>query len=139
MRLLLPLLAFLAVAGCQRASDPEPAAEPAPAAPPPATAEAPAADPGATPAVADVTVYVTEWCPYCRQAQAYLDAEGVPYTAVDIEESAEAYAAYEAAGGTGGIPLIVVGRTVMEGYSEPALAGTLAAAGLSPANRVTQP
>ena len=35
--------------------------------------------------MADVKIYVTEYCPYCVRAKALLDRKKVPYTAVDVE------------------------------------------------------
>jgi glutaredoxin 3 len=35
--------------------------------------------------MADVTIYVTAWCPYCVRARALLDRKKVPYTAVDVD------------------------------------------------------
>lgn len=117
----LVLVTVVLAAGCEPEAPPP--APPTPPAPSPIEAPTPR-----TPA--NVVVYVTEWCPYCRAAREYLDARDVPYTAIDIEASEEAHAAYRDAGGTGGIPLIVVGQTVMRGYSEPALADALEEAGL---------
>lgn len=77
-----------------------------------------------------MTVYVTEWCPYCQATREYLDEIGVEYTAVDIESSEEAYAEYAAQGGTGGIPLVVIGDTRIAGYSIPAFDEALDRAGL---------
>jgi glutaredoxin 3 len=34
-----------------------------------------------------ITVYATSWCPYCSRARALLDAKGVSYTLIDIEQS----------------------------------------------------
>lgn len=125
------VLVLLLAAGCRLESAPSEAASPATAADAPRPADAAPVVGDAAPSTPDgVVVYVTEWCPYCRAAQQYLDAADVPYTSIDIESSAEAHAAYQDAGGTGGIPLIVVGQTTMEGFSEPALANALAEAGL---------
>lgn len=117
---------LLAAVGCQPDVEPESAPVVAEAAAPTAAPSPAAPSEGAE----GVVVYVTEWCPYCRQAREYLDAEGVPYTAVDIEESEAAYAAYQEAGGTGGIPLVVIGETTMEGWSQEATEEALEGAGL---------
>ena len=79
---------------------------------------------------ADVTVYLTEWCPYCRATREYLDSIGVAYRPVDIEASEENYAEYAQQGGTGGIPLVVIGDTRIAGYSIPAMDEALDREGL---------
>lgn len=33
-----------------------------------------------------VVVYLTAWCPYCHRLRQGLDAAGVPYAAVDVEQ-----------------------------------------------------
>jgi glutaredoxin 3 len=38
-------------------------------------------------AMADVTVYTTEACPFCMRAKAFLDQRGVPYEEVFISRS----------------------------------------------------
>jgi len=90
---------------------PLPGAQPAPppdAPPPPTTADGKAA----------VTLYVTEWCPYCQQAREYMAAEDIPHRVVDIEKDEAGAREYQARGGTGGIPLVAVGTRVMEGWNE---------------------
>ena len=34
--------------------------------------------------MADVTVYVTNYCPYCVRAKGLLDRKKVPYTLIDV-------------------------------------------------------
>jgi mycoredoxin len=36
------------------------------------------------------TMYVTSWCPYCRNVKRWLDSHGVPFESINIEESEEA-------------------------------------------------
>jgi mycoredoxin len=36
------------------------------------------------------TMYVTSWCPYCRNVKRWLDSHNVPYETINIEEVAEA-------------------------------------------------
>lgn len=40
----------------------------------------------ALPAAGTVTMYSTTWCGYCRRLKSQLDAAGVGYTEVNIEE-----------------------------------------------------
>ena len=137
MRLsLLSLVLLLTAAGCRiepRAAD-APAAEPA-VLPGAAVAE-PARQPDQRPAEAvppgerpEVVLYVTEWCPYCKQAREYMDAEGVPHRVVDIEASDENRREYQARGGRGNIPLVAVGTETIEGWSADVARQMLDAAG----------
>jgi glutaredoxin len=98
-------------------------------------AEAPNPPPGAAPAAVPpapqrgtikpvnssasggVVLYVTSWCPYCRKAQDYLSRKGIRYSSVDIE-TPRGRDAYRAAGGGGGVPLMVSGARRVQGYSE---------------------
>jgi glutaredoxin len=76
----------------------------------------------------EVKMYATDWCPYCRKAQAYFAQHGIRYTHVDIEKSDAARAEYQRLGGRG-VPVILVGTQRMNGFSEERLAQMLKAAG----------
>ena len=41
-------------------------------------------------AIADLTIYSTQWCGYCHRLMKQLDREGVSYDVVDIEQVPEA-------------------------------------------------
>src|SRR3970040_1435496 len=64
-----------------------------------------------------VVMYATAWCPYCAKARAYFARTGAAYTEYDIEKSADAHAEFKRLGGRG-VPLILVGREKMNGFSE---------------------
>ena len=53
-----------------------------------------------------ITMYGADWCSDCRRSKALLDAEGVDYDYVDIEQSAEAADAAKAISGRLNIPVI---------------------------------
>ncbi|HEX4204281.1 MAG TPA: mycoredoxin [Ktedonobacteraceae bacterium] len=36
------------------------------------------------------TMYVTSWCPYCRNVKRWLDSHGVPFVSINIEENEDA-------------------------------------------------
>jgi glutaredoxin len=75
-------------------------------------------------AQAQVVMYATDWCGYCKQTRRFLDSKGIPYKEYDIEKSAEGRKAYEALGGRG-IPLIDVNGTIIRGFSEEAILAAL--------------
>jgi glutaredoxin len=64
-----------------------------------------------------VVMYATAWCPYCAKARGYFARTGTAYTEYDIEKSADARAEFKRLGGRG-VPLILVGREKMNGFSE---------------------
>jgi glutaredoxin len=77
-----------------------------------------------TQATANVVLYTTEWCGYCKLSRRFLDQKGIPYKEFDIEKDAEARKAYEALGG-GGIPFIDVNGTLIRGYDPDAILAAL--------------
>jgi len=64
-----------------------------------------------------VVMYSTPWCGYCKKAREYFKAHHIPYKDNDIESSASAKKTYDAFGGQG-VPVIFVGRSRMNGFSE---------------------
>jgi glutaredoxin len=84
--------------------------------------------PAAAAARAEVKMYSTDWCGYCRQAREYFARNGIRYTEVDIEKSAAARSEYERLGGRG-VPVILVGAQRMNGFSEPSMSALLKSAG----------
>lgn len=88
------------------------------------TRNIPAAAPAST---QTVIVYGTSWCGYCKQAQAWLKARGIPFEAKDVEEdesaASELAAKKQAAGkkNKGGVPWIDTGTELLAGFDVPAL------------------
>lgn len=78
---------------------------------------------------AEVVLYTTSSCPYCRRAIAYLDQIGQSYTNRNIEDDSAARDDMLAlTGGRSGVPVIVVGETWMQGWNQQHLDQLLAAA-----------
>jgi len=63
-----------------------------------------------------VVMYSTSWCGYCRKARKYFKANDIKYIEHDIERSLVAKRDYDRLGGNG-VPLIVVGKNKMSGFS----------------------
>ena len=76
----------------------------------------------------EIKMYATDWCTYCRKAQAFFAQQGIRYAHIDIEKSEAGKAEYQRHGGRG-VPLILVGTQRMNGFSEEGLAQMLKAAG----------
>jgi glutaredoxin len=78
--------------------------------------------------MADVTIYTTRSCGYCRAAMAHFDTLGLDYTNHDVENDEAARAEYlELTGGRRGVPVIVVGDAWIQGWSKPEFERLLAA------------
>ena len=89
-----------------------------------AAAGAPPAQAESTP---EIVMYATSWCPYCAQARAYFARAGIAYVEHDVEKSASAHVEFKRLGGRG-VPLIVVGREKLNGFSEQGFEHLLARA-----------
>lgn len=61
-----------------------------------------------------VEIYVTTWCPYCRQLEDFLKQKKVPYVRYDVERSVYGKKFY-ASMGQGGIPITKIGNTIIRG------------------------
>lgn len=74
---------------------------------------------------AQVRIYTTSYCGYCKQAKEYMDGEGIPYKELDVEYNDENHKQYQALGGRG-VPLILVGEQMMHGFNQNGLRQMLA-------------
>ena len=63
-----------------------------------------------------VTMYATSWCGYCKKARQYFTRKRIKYKEYNIESNYKAKMEYDQLGGRG-VPLIVVGKRVMRGFS----------------------
>ncbi len=78
-----------------------------------------------------VVLYVTEYCGFCRMAEALLGRRGIPFTAVDVTNSAEARQWLVQTTRQRTVPQIFIQRRSIGGYNELAAldrAGKLASA-----------
>jgi len=73
-----------------------------------------------TNARADIEVFVTSWCGYCRKMLGFLQEKGIPFTVHDIEKDSNASRAYRELGGNG-VPVVRVGSHVVHGYNPEAV------------------
>lgn len=64
-----------------------------------------------------VEIYGTKWCGYCKKARSYFNLRNIHYTDYDIEADANALAKFNNFGG-GGVPVIFVGNTRINGFDE---------------------
>ena len=67
----------------------------------------------------DVTIYTTNYCPYCRQAEKFLSDKGVPFKQVDVtDDQAMREKLVEMSGGRRTVPQIFIGEEAIGGYSD---------------------
>jgi len=66
-----------------------------------------------------VILYSTTWCGYCKKARNYFAANNIPYTEYDIENSEKGKRDYKKLGAKG-VPVILVGKKRLNGFSEAA-------------------
>ena len=62
-------------------------------------------------------MYSTAWCGYCKKARQYFTANKIAFSEYDIEKSKAAQRHYQKIGGSGSVPLIIVGKRKMQGFS----------------------
>lgn len=66
-----------------------------------------------------VIMYGTSWCGYCKKAREYFHAHNISYTDYDIEIDSRAKQLYNQLG-VSGVPVILVGKMEMQGFSASA-------------------
>lgn len=66
--------------------------------------------------MAEVTVYSTKNCPYCRMVKAFLEKQGVPYTNIDVGEDQEAAKKMVEISGQYGVPVSTIGEEIIIGF-----------------------
>ena len=81
---------------------------------------------------AQVTIYSTTWCAFCKTEKQYLDKLGVKYIAKDVEEDKAAYD--ELMGKLGdkfqGVPVTDIAGEVILGFNRPKIDEVLKAKNL---------
>ncbi len=63
-----------------------------------------------------VVMYSAEWCGVCTRAKAYFKKNKIPFQELDIDKSEKARKGFEKLQGRG-VPIILVGRKRMNGFS----------------------
>lgn len=70
-----------------------------------------------------IKVFALSTCPYCKQARAFLDDNGTPYEAVEVDkltgqERADAVEEVKRLSGGTSFPVIVMGDEVVVGFDK---------------------
>jgi len=66
-----------------------------------------------------VIMYSASWCGVCKQARRYFQANRIKFTEYDVEQSAKGGREFAKLGGRG-VPVILVGKRRMNGFSQTA-------------------
>jgi glutaredoxin len=72
-----------------------------------------------------VTLYATDWCPYCAKTRALLEREHIAYQEYNIETSEEGRSQYQRLAGKG-VPVLLIDGEVVRGYHEKTIVAALA-------------
>lgn len=72
-----------------------------------------------------VTLYATDWCPYCAKTRALLEQLHVPYKEYNIETSEEGRDQYQRLAGKG-VPVLLIDGEVVRGFNENNIVAALA-------------
>ena len=68
--------------------------------------------------IPDVELYIKSWCPYCKNALAFLQARGIPFVAYDIEKDKNAAFRKRLLDGDKGVPFAIIYGQPVRGFSE---------------------
>ena len=80
--------------------------------------------------MAEVKLYSTPSCPYCRMAKDFLAQEGVEFTAVDVSEDEVAAQEMMDKSGQLGVPVMELDDVIIVGFEREAYEKALVDAGV---------
>ncbi|HCC22541.1 NrdH-redoxin [Candidatus Uhrbacteria bacterium RIFOXYC2_FULL_47_19] len=72
-----------------------------------------------------VTVYSTPTCPYCVMVKSFLKERGIDYRDINVATDEEAAREMVEKTGQMGVPVIMIGETVIIGFDQEAIIKTL--------------
>lgn len=65
-----------------------------------------------------VELYVTDWCPWCKKAEAFFRKRGIEVTIYDVESDRQAAQRKAQLDSQRGVPFAVIDGTPIHGFSE---------------------
>jgi glutaredoxin 3 len=69
-----------------------------------------------------VEVFVTSWCPHCKALESFLTENKIAFTKYDIETNEAGKKLYRSIDGTtGGVPVVRIGKLVIQGFNKQAI------------------
>lgn len=72
-----------------------------------------------------VTIYSTAMCAFCKTEKQWLDHLGIPYVSKMIDEDDAAMEEFQKLDVGNGVPVTIIGDTVVRGFNRPALTEAL--------------
>jgi glutaredoxin len=69
---------------------------------------------------ADVKLYVTSWCPYCKKASEFFRSRGIPFTEFDIEKDKRAARRKKRLTKENGVPFVIINGQPIHGFKRSA-------------------
>ena len=69
---------------------------------------------------AEVELYVTSWCPYCKKASDFFRSRGIPFTEYDIEKDKSAARRKKRLTKETGVPFAVINGKAIQGFKRAA-------------------
>jgi glutaredoxin len=80
-------------------------------------ADAKLADPKTSNNTADVEIFTTPRCGYCKQAKSWLNSQGVSYKEYNVETDSAAALRMRSLGGGGGVPFAMIKGQAVRGFN----------------------
>ncbi|MGQ0794307.1 MAG: glutaredoxin domain-containing protein [Deltaproteobacteria bacterium] len=68
--------------------------------------------------MAEIIIYSTAYCPYCRRAKAFFDAKGFNYTEIDLTHDPEAKKKIMDTHHWRTVPMILINGVLIGGYDD---------------------
>ena len=75
--------------------------------------------------MANITIYSTPTCPYCKMAKDYLASKNFTYTEVDVAADASKADEMIQKSGQMGVPVIDIDGTIIVGFDKPKMNAAL--------------
>ncbi len=75
--------------------------------------------------MANITIYSTPTCPYCKMAKEYLTSKNTAFTDVDVSSDQDAAAKMVEISGQMGVPVIDIDGKIIVGFDKDELNATL--------------
>ncbi len=80
---------------------------------------------------AQVIVYSTTWCGFCKAAKQYFDSKKVAYTEINVEQDMAAGQQIVEETGQMGVPVIRIGSHLIVGFDRPKIDAALIDTGIA--------
>jgi glutaredoxin-like YruB-family protein len=75
--------------------------------------------------MANITIYSTPTCPYCKMAKEFLKGKSIAYTDVDVSTDQDAAAKMVELSGQMGVPVIDIDGKIIVGFDKDEISSTL--------------